>query len=133
MVCTFEDLDNAERYSVGAFVGGECRGEGILVEDKAFITVHCNAGEKVSFKLYDTWTGEVADVDETVVAQTRVGSLKAPFKLHADVQTTGISGINASGSQTESYDLAGRRISGQQPGVSLQRTKNGNFRKVVVK
>ncbi|MBQ9560430.1 MAG: hypothetical protein IJV08_11585 [Bacteroidaceae bacterium] len=133
MVCTFEDLDNAERYSVGAFVGAECRGEGILVEDKAFITVHCNAGEKVNFKLYDTWTGEVADVDETVVAQTRVGSLKAPFKLHADVQTTGISGINASGSQTESYDLAGRRISGQQPGVSLQRTKNGNFRKVVVK
>ncbi|MBR1787673.1 MAG: hypothetical protein IJ762_00580 [Bacteroidaceae bacterium] len=133
MVCVLEDIENPERYSIGAFVGDECRGEGILQGEKAFVTVHCNGGERVSFKLYDTWTGEMVDVDETVTAQTRVGSLKAPFKLHADVQTTAISGINATDSQTESYDLAGRRISGQQPGVSLQRTKNGNFRKVVVK
>ena len=133
MVCTFGDLDNAERYSIGAFVGDECRGEGILVGDKAFITIHCNGGELVSFKLYDTWTGEIENIEETVVAQTRVGSLKAPFRLHTDAQATGINGISASSRQTETYDLTGRRINGQQHGISLQRTKNGNFRKVVVK
>ena len=133
MVCTFGDLDNAERYSVGAFVGDECRGEGVIVGDKAFITVHCDGGELVSFKLYDTWTGEMIDVEETVKSQFRVGSLKAPFKLHAGVQATGINGISASGSQAENYDLTGRRINGQQHGISLQRTKNGGFRKVIVK
>ena len=133
MVCTFGDLDNAERYSVGAFVGDECRGEGVIVGDKAFITVHCDGGELVSFKLYDTWTGEMIDVEETVKSQFRVGSLKAPYRLHADLQATGINGVSASGSQTENYDLTGRRISGKQHGVSLQRTKNGGFRKVIVK
>ena len=133
MVCTFEDLDNAEHYSIGAFVGDECRGEGVIIGDKAFITVHCDGGELVSFKLYDTWTGEMTDVEETVKSQFRVGSLKAPFKLHAGVQATGINGISASGSQAENYDLTGRRINGQQHGISLQRTKNGGFRKVIVK
>jgi hypothetical protein len=133
MVCTFEDLDNPERYSIGAFVGDECRGEGILTGDKAFVTVHCDGGELVNFKLYDTWTGEMTSVKEVVAAQTRIGSLKAPFVMHADTQTTGINAISGAANQTETYDLTGRRVSGQQHGVSLQRTKNGNFRKVVVK
>lgn len=133
MVCTFEDLNNPERYSIGAFVGDECRGEGILTGDKAFVTVHCDGGELVSFKLYDTWTGEMTSVKEVVAAQTRIGSLKAPFVMHADTQTTGINAISGAANQTETYDLTGRRVSGQQHGVSLQRTKNGNFRKVVVK
>ena len=41
------DLGNdysAERFTVGAFVGDECRGEGEMIDGKCFITVHADKG-----------------------------------------------------------------------------------------
>jgi len=44
------DLGNdysAERFTVGAFVGEECRGEGEMIDGKCFITVHADKGETI--------------------------------------------------------------------------------------
>jgi len=131
IVGALEGVAYPEDYIVGAFVGNECRGEGIVKNGHAFITVHCNLGEIVSLKLYNTLTGEITAIEETVKARTRVGSLKAPLSLHVDA--TAINGVNAAGNQMEAYDLSGRRITTAQPGVSVQRMSNGSFRKVVVK
>ena len=134
MVAKIEDLDNAEQYSIGAFVGDECRGEGIIENDKAFITVHCDMGEQVTFKLYNAFTGEFRLIEESLKAQTRVGSLKAPFKFHAGALTDGINGIAKGGAHsTETYDLSGRRTSTQQRGISVRRMADGSLRKVINK
>ena len=132
MVAELEGIDQPEQYSIGAFVGDECRGEGVIIDGKAFITVHCDAGEYVTFQLYNTCTGEYSLVDEGMKAQTRVGSLKTPFRMHANI-ADGISNIAGEADATETYDLSGRRTSSQQRGVALRRMTNGTVRKVVVK
>lgn len=132
MVAELADIAQPEQYSIGAFVGDECRGEGFVIDGKAFITVHCNAGELVTFQLYNTYTGTYTLVDESLKAQTRVGSLKAPFRMHANI-VDGIGNIASGADATETYDLSGRRTNGQQRGVALRRMANGTARKVVVK
>ena len=133
MVAVFDNLENADQYSIGAFVGSECRGEGIIVDGIAYITVHCDAGEYVSFNLYNTWTGEYRPVKEGLKVQTRVGSLDAPFHMNA-ASVDGIEGIsNDAESANESYDLSGRRMSGEQRGVTIRRMSDGSMRKMIVK
>ena len=133
MVATLVDIEHPEQYSIGAFVGDECRGEGFIEDGKAFITVHCDAGEYVTFKLYSPYTNEFYTIEEGLKAESRVGSLKAPFKMHAFNVVDGINNIAGAGSCSESYDLSGRRVSSQQQGISIRRTADGKMHKVIVK
>ena len=130
IVTVLEGVENPEDYTVGAFVGDECRGEGFVEAGKAYITVHCNAGERVSFKLYNTLTGDYANVVETLSAQRRIGSVKAPILMHSK-GLTGIDSISDNAGEAEAYDLTGRRIEGSQHGVSIRRASDGAYRKVL--
>jgi len=133
MVATLEDVSDPERYSIGAFVGDECRGEGIVENGKAFVTVHCDDGEYVTFKLYDTYTGEIRDIEEGVRSQVRVGSTKAPFRMHLST-ADGINDIDAgTTADGETFDLSGRRSTASQRGVQIRRDADGTVRKVIVK
>ncbi|MBQ9644909.1 MAG: hypothetical protein IJV24_00950, partial [Prevotella sp.] len=58
IVAELEGVAMPEDYSVGAFVGDECRGEGVCVGGRMFITVHANQGEQISFRLLNNLTGE---------------------------------------------------------------------------
>lgn len=135
MVATLEDIAHPDQYSIGAFVGDECRGEGIVENGKAFITVHCNVGEYVTFKLYSPYTNDYYTVEEGLQAQTRIGSLDAPFKLHAANVVDGINAAVASpsGDANTTFDLNGRRVNGNQRGVGIRRMADGSIRKVIVK
>ena len=137
IVAELADVSNPEHYSIGAFVGDECRGEGIVMNGKAFITVHCNAGEYVTFKLYDNYSCEYMSVDEGMEAQTSVGSLQAPCRLHARSLVDGIASMSQASSGTEAvYDLGGRRmVNNSKPlrGVAIRRMADGSMRKVIVK
>ena len=133
IVARLMDVEHPEQYSIGAFVGDECRGEGIIEDGKAFITVHCDAGEFVTFKLYSPYTGEFYPIEEGLQAQTRVGSLKSPFRMHASNVVDGINGISDSNANAESFDLSGRRISNQQRGIILRRNADGKMHKVIKK
>lgn len=125
-------IAHPENYSLGAFVGNECRGEGVVRNGKVFITVHSDGGEYVKFRLYNRLTGELEDIREGLRVQTRVGSLKYPLQLHGTA--TGIQGIDDENTnESASFDLTGRRVSGQQRGINIQRLSNGTYRKVVVK
>ena len=122
------------QWSVGAFVGDECRGEGVAVNGKLFITVHADAGEQISFLLLDELTGEVSQIEETVKMQQMLGTVKSPLKLKkGETVVTGVNAVHNSMFTVQSYDLSGRTVQGVGKGVVLQKQPNGTVRKVVLK
>lgn len=139
VVARIEGLENPENYSIGAFVNGECRGEGSVVsKGRMMISVAGTAGEKVTFRLYNKVTGEFADVAETVKYAQTLGSLKAPLALTVP-EVTGISSVVATDKvQAEGiYDMNGRRVNSMtQSGVYVVKTMvDGKLetKKIVVK
>ena len=87
------DLGNdysAERFTVGAGVGDECRGEGEMIDGKCFITVHADKGETISFKLHDAVSGEMRTINEQMPFAKMAGSLRAPQRLTVGGIVTGI-------------------------------------------
>ena len=132
IVAEMPQLEDADHYTIGAFVDGECRGEGSFINGHAFITVHGESGEQVTFRLYNEMTGEYFDIDQTVKSQTRVGSLSNPMTMTSHEFATGISVVRQDNAgATESYDLSGRKVDGSSKGVSLKRMADGTFRKVM--
>lgn len=113
-------LPNAADYSIGAFVGDECRGMGEAVSgDIVFINVAGKAGEKVHFKLYNKHLETFADLEGTLTYAAAAGSLKAPI-LMGDV-ITGISSTpqDANAMQKECYNLNGQRVSPSAKGIII--------------
>ena len=95
------DLGNqysAERFTVGAFVGDECRGEGEMIDGKCFITVHADKGETVSFKLHDAVSGEMRTINEQMPFAKMAGSLRAPQRLTVGGIVTGITAADIASS-----------------------------------
>lgn len=114
--------DVAEDYTIGAFVGDECRGEGRVVNGTAYITVAGEAGEIVSFRLYNTWTGQYVDVTTQLEFTDLAGSVKAPIALRAPI-ITGIDDV-AMGNQSI-YFNGDILILGEYNGVATIMTVDG--------
>lgn len=87
------NIDTPEEYTIGAFVGEECRGKGKFVNGRAYITAAGEAGEVVTLRLYNTWTGEYFDVAEEVAFADLAGSVKAPVRFNAG--TTAIDNLSS--------------------------------------
>ena len=83
-------------YTIGAFVGDECRGISQYVDDRLFITIHGQASDgKVTFKAYENATGNKCSVHETVsFGESNVGTYNAPKILNVDA-ATGIAAVSA--------------------------------------
>lgn len=95
------DLGNdysAERFTVGAFVGDECRGEGEMIDGKCFITVHADKGETISFKLHDAVSDEMRTINEQMPFAKMAGSLRAPQRLTVGGIVTGITAADIASS-----------------------------------
>lgn len=95
------DLGNeysAERFTVGAFVGDECRGEGEMIDGKCLITVHADKGETISFKLHDAVSGEMRTINEQMPFAKMAGSLRAPQRLTVGGIVTGITAADIASS-----------------------------------
>ena len=138
IVAEVEGLQRADGCRIYAFVDDECRGEGVLVGGRFFITVHGNSGETISFQLHDETVGELSQIDETTRMKNMLGTVKEPFKLHkgetimaATAITTHTSSVNSNAART--YDLNGREVSRPQKGVSIRRTADGRVMKTVVR
>lgn len=131
MIAAIGNLENPEDYTLGVFVGDECRGRGrVAVDGKMFVSAVGTGGEKMTFKLVNNLTGEVLPIEGAVSFSQIQGSLQAPVMLNV-TDVTAIGKVGATQHSTEVYDLSGRRISGSQRGVSIERTANGTIRKVV--
>lgn len=95
IVQTDGNIAPAGLFTVGAFVGDECRGVGQYVGDKLYMTIYgdVNSSEKISFKAMDNSNQQEHDIVETVkFANTMVGTVANPFKLTVS-GTTGIDGV----------------------------------------
>ena len=134
MVAKIQGLDTPEDYTLGAFVGDECRGRGsVAVDGKMFVNAVGKSGEVMTFKLVNNLTGEMMPIEGTVDFSPIKGSLRAPVMLTAGEATAIRTVSTAAGQASEAYDLSGRRITGSQHGLSIERTTDGKVRKVVKK
>ena len=116
IIASIDNRPAAGHYSIGAFVGDECRGEGVAVDGRLFITVHANNGEVVSFKLYDETTGQVYDIDQQLPMQQMLGTVKQPYSMTANDVVTSIDDLPTASlrQQGRSYDLLGRPTTDRQ-------------------
>lgn len=139
IVAEIPQLDFPADYTVGAFVGDECRGKGSAVQGgKMMISVAGKAGERVTFRLHNELTGEFIDLNETLTYAQRAGSLKKPVVLTSDGITTNIAENIAPEAVVEGiFDLSGRRVEKMNvSGVYIVKTlQNGKIvaKKVVKK
>ena len=133
IVAELEGITMPEQFTVGAFVDGECRGEGVCVNGRMFITVHAKSGEQISFRLRNEQTGEEFDIEQTLRFSMLQGSIQSPVRLSSPSFATGINAVHSSSSSVHRYDLSGRAVDSTQKGVVLQKQSNGTVKKVVVK
>ena len=127
------DIENCEEYTIGAFVGDECRGEGKFINGKAFISVSGEVGEMVTFHLHNSWTGEFTTITTELAFTDKAGSLQAPVLMGTLDGTTGIVDINTiDGNNIESiYDITGRAVTEMSEGIYILKVREGD--KVVTK
>lgn len=123
VVTRIDGIQASDRYSVGAFIDGECRGKGTFVDnDVMFITVAGCTGDNVSFRLYDAETDEYMEMTEVMTFTMKKGSLRTPVTLSVS-ETTDISSINSQSAESSAaYNLVGQRVNSSTKGIII---KNG--------
>ncbi len=123
MMCITAELyadgvkQEAEDYCVGAFVDGECRGVGKVVNGVVYLSVYGDKLASVTFRAFDRNTGDILDLKEEVEFCADVlGAVSAPFKFHFG-ETTGISDVQTDRLKTgKMFNINGQlvRSAGQQ-------------------
>lgn len=91
------NIDSADDYTIGAFVGDECRGAGKIVDGLVLVSLAGKAGEKVTFRLHNEWTGEFIEVDNVLNFSDMAGSLKNPVMLNVPEDATAIDNVSTEG------------------------------------
>lgn len=135
MTAVMEGLDFAEDYTIGAFVGGECRGEGVLKNGKWFITVHGTSGEAVTLRLKNKLDDATYQLDGEYTLTTKLGSIAEPIVLHTP-EATAIDAIALDEDGVRVYNTQGMDVTAQRKhlpaGVYIAK-KNGRATKVTLK
>lgn len=126
-------VEECEDYTIGAFVGDECRGEGRFINGLAFISVAGEANENVTFRLYNKVSGEFIDLDRELQFSGMAGSVKAPVTMGTIEGTTGIVDINSIDSNNVEaiYDISGRKVEQMTEGIYVIKVREGD--KIVTK
>lgn len=88
IIASLSDKVEDGQYSIWAFVGDECRGEGKMINGRFFITVNGKNRETVTFKLFDTTTGDFLPLEESVSFTKTLGTYAQPLMF--DDNVTGI-------------------------------------------
>lgn len=128
MVAKIAGVENLQDYTIGAYVGDECRGEGTVVDGLLFITVHGDAGEMVNFIARNEATGEAFRIAESIALQQNVGSMEKPFMLNINSGATGIDTLRAEFLKgAKSWNLRGVEMPANTPqkGVRIVRMADG--------
>ena len=121
IVAKVNGIEASSRYSVGAFVGEECRGMGQFVtDDVMFINVAGIAGEKVNFRLYDSEAGCYSDILESMNYTIKRGSLSSPVTLTPESTVTGIMNVESSmQNSTKAFNVNGQQVNGNAKGLLI--------------
>ena len=130
------DIEDAADYTIGAFVGDECRGEGKFVNGKAYITAAGKAGDMVTLRLYNQWTGEYVEVLGEVAFTDIAGSAKEPIRFNA--VETGVGHLSAAtltiqanvayaSGDIQVYDAQGKLVAEGYQRVDLNHLNQGIY------
>ena len=130
------EVEDAEDYTIGAFVGDECRGEGKFVNGKAYITAAGKAGDMVTLRLYNQWTGEYVEVLGEVAFTDIAGSAKEPIRFNA--VETGVGHLSATtltiqanvayaSGDIQVYDAQGKLVAEGYQRVDLNHLNQGIY------
>ena len=126
------DVEECEDYTIGAFVGDECRGEGRFINGLAFISVAGEADENVTFRLYNKVSGEFIDLDRELQFSGMAGSVKAPVTMGTIEGTTGIDEVKGENGNVKTiYDISGRKVDQMTEGIYVIKVREGD--KIVTK
>ena len=150
IIARLEGIDNPSNYTIGAFVGDECRGEGKAAKQWMFITVNGEANELITFRLIDKLTGICYDLSESLTFDSMAGSLDEPVCFNAPA-VTGIENMTSNKliiqgdvvtgpGIVQIYDVQGKviaegyeRIDMSQLGKGIYVVKSGKDSRKVVK
>lgn len=84
-------------YTVGAFVGDDCRGVGQWIDDRLYLLIHGDNGlsDNIEFKAFNNASGDIESVINTMTfANSAHGNINNPVDLKlADYPITDINGI----------------------------------------
>lgn len=125
MIAYVGGFDDNSHITLYAFRGNECRGRGVAVDDRQFITIHGERGERFTFCAYDELTGQYYDVLGSRAFATVSGSYANPVPLYAG-NTTSIEAITGKAvANDDIYDLQGRRMGNAnlKKGIYVQQGK----------
>lgn len=109
MIATVDGLDVPENCIVGAFVDGECRGQGKYSNGKFFIGIHGEQNDVIAFKAYDPHYDLWYDIDQFIQFTTLVGSVKEPARLSTST-ITNVDNVLSEKTNSAIYDVTGRRV-----------------------
>ena len=132
----------ADRYTILAFSSDECRGADKWVGDHAFITIHGEGGEPLTFLAVDNIDGTTHTIKEALAFNANIeGSLQDPVILTMDETTDGImlpgSQVFATTTMEGLYNLNGTRMKVHAgtlpPGVYVMRHADGTYHKILIK
>lgn len=131
IIAAGEELDDAHRYAVGAFVGDECRGQGTLRDGKWYVVAHLQGDEQVSLRLYDrqteTFHAMTIDGRESLDFAEMAGTFSRPLTLAAP-SVTAIHSLTATGSEYPDAvitDLSGKTL--QSGRIHIDELPKGMF------
>lgn len=138
---------DTDRFTLLAYAGDECRGEGKWVDGRLWMNVYGDGGETVTFRAIDQMDGTAYAVKETTAfASDVLGTYDAPRLLTlTDVIDASLdiaslstaSGKRLSASVTGYYSLGGtlvaHRAAALREGIYIVRYSNGQCRKVLAK
>lgn len=123
MIAHVGGVSDASRLTLYAFVGSECRGRGVAVGDRQFITIHGEKGERFTFCAYDELTNQFYEIRGSREFTPVSGTMLAPVPLYVGSTTTVEAILNKSSLSSEVYDLQGRRVNSTKKGIYVQRGK----------
>ena len=109
MIATVDGLDVPENCIVGAFVDGECRGQGKYSNGKFFIGIHGEQNDVIAFKAYDPHYDLWYDIDQFIQFTSLVGSVKEPARLSTST-ITNVDNVLSEKTNSGIYDVTGRRV-----------------------
>ena len=134
-MCVIATLGNGftstDDCQIGAFVDSECRGMASNKDGYFFLTVHGDAGETVSLRLYDEKSGTYYDIEGTMELKPLIGSMSKPLLIHKSNNETPVLDISGAGAKQKDnyYTLQGIRLrQAPQKGIYIH-----NGRKMVVR
>lgn len=121
IVAKINGIEASSRYSIGAFVGEECRGMGQFVNDEVmFINVAGISGENVNFRLYDSEAGCYSTILEGMSYSMKKGTIGSPVTLTPEATITGISNVETSvQSNAKAFNVQGQQVNGNAKGIVI--------------